>query len=237
MATPRLVVEEVSKTYVRGRPAYGSLRDSVSRLFARRREPPVLVRALDGVSLTAAPGEVVSVIGDNGAGKSTLLKVIARITAPDRGRVLVRGRLSALVEVGAGFHPELTGAENVLLHGSILGLARRRLRDDLPVIAEFAGLEDAMDTPLKHFSTGMYARLGFAVAVHAGPDVLLVDEVLSVGDAPFRERCYDRIARLRASGTAIVFVSHDLPVVERLSDRVLRLSAGRLQPVSAHDLA
>jgi lipopolysaccharide transport system ATP-binding protein len=217
----------VSKRYRRGAVAYGSLRDLLALRRPRPPAGPRHVAALDGVSLEVARGETLAVVGDNGAGKSTLLKVVARITPPDRGRVEVDGRLSALIEVGAGFHPELTGRENVLLHGSILGLPRRALRAALPEIAAFAGTEDAMDVPVKRFSTGMYARLGFAVAVHADPRVLLVDEVLSVGDPPFRERCYERIDRLRRGGTAVLFVSHDLAAVERVADRALWLAAGR----------
>lgn len=221
-------VEACSKRFLRGAPAYGSLRDTLRRLVGGAREPGEPVQALDDVTLCVEPGEIVGVIGNNGAGKSTLLKVVARITPPDTGRVTVRGRLSSLIEIGAGFHPELTGRENVLLHGSILGLARKALRDSLDGIAAFAGLAGAMDTPVKYFSTGMYARLGFAVAVHADPRVLLVDEVLSVGDLAFREACYARIRALQAQGTAILFVSHDLQAVAALSDHVLHLDTGRI---------
>lgn len=224
MAAP-LVVQDLAKTYRRGGAAYGTLRDLLAGSRAERRT----VRALDGVDLQVDAGETLAVVGVNGAGKTTLLKVIARITPPDRGRVEVGGRLSALIEVGAGFHPELTGRENVMLHGSILGLPRRSLRQAMAAIAAFAGLEDAMDTPVKHFSTGMYARLGFAVAVHADPRVLLVDEVLSVGDEAFRARCYDRIDALMRDGTAILFVSHDLAAVERVAARALWLDAGRIR--------
>jgi lipopolysaccharide transport system ATP-binding protein len=224
---PRVEVVGVSKTFARGAPAYGSLRDTVAGLL-RRRPAPRRLDALRDVSLTAMPGELVSVVGANGAGKSTLLKVVARITPPDAGRVRVRGRLSALIEVGAGFHPELTGAENVLLHGAILGFPRRTMRRALPAIAEFAGVTEALGTPLKLFSTGMYARLGFSVAVHGDPDVLLADEVLSVGDEEFRGRCLERIAALRARGTSVLFVSHDLALVEQVSTRALWLEGGRV---------
>jgi len=228
-ASPAVRVIHCSKDYFRGRPAYGSLRDTVVRLVARGAvEPTERVRALDDVSFDVQAGETLGVVGDNGAGKSTLLKILARITPPDRGRVEVRGRLSSLIEIGAGFHPELTGSENVLLHGSILGLSRRVLRDALGEIAEFAGLDGAMDTPVKFFSTGMYARLGFAVAVHATPRVLLVDEVLSVGDVSFRERCYDRIRTMKAAGTAILFVSHDLRAVRTICDRAVQLAHGQV---------
>ena len=231
LVPPRLVIEEVAKTYRRGGPAYGSLRDHLAGAFCRRPRERREVKALAGVSLQIAPGETVAVIGPNGAGKTTLLKVVARITPPDAGRVEVRGRLSALIEVGAGFHPELTGRENVMLHGSILGLPRGLLRRSMDEIADFAGLGDAMDTPVKHFSTGMYARLGFAVAVHADPQVLLVDEVLSVGDAAFRRRCWDRVEALERGGTSILFVTHDLEAVQRIAARVAWLDAGRVVAV------
>lgn len=221
---PVLTMENVSKRYRRGVPAYGSLRD----LLAGARVHGEEVVALDGVHLHVDPGEVLGILGPNGAGKSTLLKVVARITPPETGRIEVRGRCSALIEVGAGFHPELTGRENVLLHGSILGLPRRMLAEAMDEIADFAGVRDAMDTPVKFFSTGMYARLGFAVAVHAEPRLLLVDEVLSVGDLAFRERCHDRIRLLTRDGTGVLFVSHDLPALEALTHRALHLDAGRI---------
>lgn len=223
-----LTVEKLSKRYRRGAPAYGSLRDTVMRIVRRAAAPGQIVHALRDVDLRVEPGEIVGVVGDNGAGKSTLLKVIARITAPDAGRVAVQGRLASLIELGAGFHPELTGRENVLLHGSILGLARRALRPRVPAIAAYAGLEDAMDTPVKFFSTGMYARLGFAVAVHTEPRVLLVDEVLSVGDLAFRRRCHESIRALQEDGAGILFVSHDLPAVADLCARALHLDGGRV---------
>ncbi|MFV1958580.1 MAG: ABC transporter ATP-binding protein [Planctomycetota bacterium] len=230
-ATDVLVVDDIAKTYRRGAAAYGCLREFLAAPLRATGSHGRVVHALDGVSLHVPSGGTFAVIGANGAGKSTLLKVVARITPPDRGRVFVAGRLSALIEVGAGFHPELTGRENVLLHGSILGLPRRVLRASMDEISGFAGLEDAMDTPVKFFSTGMYARLGFAVAVHAAPRVLLVDEVLSVGDEAFRERCYERIALLKRGGTGILFVSHDLRAVRRLAETTAWLEHGRFRLV------
>ncbi len=226
-------VEKCSKSYRRGIAAYGTLRDTLARLTKRSRRNGQLIHALDDVTIEVGAGEMLGIVGDNGAGKSTLLKIIARITPPDRGRIEVTGRLSALIEVGAGFHPELTASENVMLHGSILGLSRQSMRAAMHGIAAFAGLEDGMDTPVKFFSTGMYARLGFAVAVHAGPGVLLVDEVLSVGDIAFREKCYERIEALKHEGTAILFVSHDLPAIGGLADRALWLDHGRIEQQGA----
>ncbi len=222
-----LELRGVTKQFRRGGPAYGSLRDTLMRLLHRAPSEGTLVTAVENLDLDVRAGEIVGVVGDNGAGKSTLLKLIARITPPDAGQLTVRGRLASLIELGAGFHPELSGTENVLLHGSIQGLPRRTLRANLASIAGFAGLEEAMDTPVKFFSTGMYARLGFAVAVFAHPQVLLVDEVLSVGDQGFRQQCYDTIRKLQAGGTAILFVSHDLPTVAALCDRALCLADGR----------
>lgn len=223
----RLVLQGVSKHYRRQGVAYGTLRDLL-RIRRRQAAGPV-VQALDGIDLEVAAGEIVGVIGPNGAGKSTLLKVSARITPPDQGRIEVRGRFASLIELGAGFHPELTAAENILLHGAIQGLRRAWLRRETEAIVEFAGVHEALHVPVKHFSTGMYARLGFAVAVHACPQVLLVDEVYAVGDESFRQRCLERLTQMRADGTAILFVSHDLEAVRMLADRALWLKNGCIQ--------
>ena len=206
----------------------------VSRPDARRRWRDVLrpqlgdFWALRHVSFDVAPGEVLGVIGPNGAGKSTLLKLLSSITAPTEGEIRIRGRLAALIEVGSGFHPELTGRENVFLSGTILGLRRRDIAARLDGIVQFAGIGEFLDVPVKWYSSGMYVRLGFAVAAQLEPDVLLVDEVLAVGDAAFQARCIQRILDLRRRGTTIVFISHDLGTVERLCDRVLLLQAGRV---------
>ena len=206
----------------------------VSRPAARRRWREALrphrddFWALRHVSFDVVPGEVLGVIGPNGAGKSTLLKLLSSITAPTEGEIRIRGRLAALIEVGSGFHPELTGRENVFLSGTILGLRRREIASRLDSIVEFAGIGEFLDVPVKWYSSGMYVRLGFAVAAQLEPDVLLVDEVLAVGDAAFQARCLQRILDLRQRGTTIVFISHDLGTVERLCDRVLLLQAGRV---------
>jgi ABC-type polysaccharide/polyol phosphate transport system ATPase subunit len=173
-------------------------------------------------------GETVGVIGHNGAGKSTILKLLSRITAPTAGTITLNGRLAALIEVGSGFHPELTGRENVFLSGSILGMKRREIAQKLDRIIEFSGVERFVDMPVKWYSSGMYVRLGFAVAAHLEADILLVDEVLAVGDAAFQLRCYERIGELRRAGTTMLFISHDLGSIERLSDRVMLMDHGRL---------
>ncbi len=182
--------------------------------------------ALRNLSLSVQRGEAVALIGPNGAGKSTALKLLAGIMPPTCGRIRVDGRISALIEVGAGFHPDLTGRENIYLNGSVLGMTRSETRRKFDAIVEFAGIEPFLDTPLKRYSSGMYARLGFSVAAHVEPDVLIVDEVLSVGDRVFRSRCMDRMREFLKRGTAILFVSHDLATVASFCDRAYVLSRG-----------
>lgn len=187
--------------------------------FPRREE----FVALHDISFAVPHGQTVGVIGSNGSGKSTLLALLARIYRPTTGRIAVQGRVATLLELGAGFHPEFTGTENVLLNGVILGLERRELERRLPAIVEFAEVGEFMDTKIKHFSSGMTARLGFSVAVHVEPDVLLVDEVLAVGDAQFQEKCYAKIQEFKQRGVTIFFVSHDMGAIQQVSDRVLWL--------------
>jgi lipopolysaccharide transport system ATP-binding protein len=184
--------------------------------------------ALRGIQLEVARSRSLGIIGRNGAGKSTLFKLLAGITAPTRGRIVIEGRVAALIEVGSGFHPELTGRENVFLSGAILGMRRREIADKLDRIVAFAGVERFIDTPVKRYSSGMYVRLGFAIAAHLEPDVLLVDEVLSVGDAEFQPKCLERIQQLKDLGTTNLFISHDLSAVERLCDRAILLEAGEI---------
>ena len=184
--------------------------------------------ALRDVSLDVPRGSSVGIIGRNGAGKSTLFKLLAGITAPTTGRIVLNGRLAALIEVGSGFHPELTGRENVFLSGSLLGMTRREIAGKLDRIVEFAGVRRFIDTPVKRYSSGMYVRLGFAIAAHLEPHILLVDEVLAVGDAEFQARCLQRIQELRAQGTTCLFISHDLTAIERLCDRAVLLERGEI---------
>ena len=191
--------------------------------------------ALQDVSLQVHSGEAVGIIGPNGAGKSTLLKVLSRILRPDRGQVRVHGRLSGLIEVGAGFHGDLTGRENIFINGAILGMTRQEVRRKFDAIVEFAGIGDFLDMPVKRYSSGMYVRLGFSVAAHMDPDVLLVDEVLSVGDVSFKAKCMDAMRGFLRRGTSILYVSHNLSSVKRFCDRALLLDHGHVRCVGSPD--
>ena len=184
--------------------------------------------ALDDVSFEVRQGETVGVLGSNGSGKSTLLKLVARILQPDSGSLEVNGNVSALLEVGAGFHPEYTGRENIYLYGALLGLSRPEVNDRYQEIIEFSGLQRFIDNPVKNYSSGQFMRLGFSVAIHVHPQILLIDEVLAVGDAAFQRRCLERIADLRAAGTTILFVSHDLGTMRELCQRAIWMDRGRM---------
>ena len=193
--------------------------------------------ALDDVSLDIHHGEVVGFIGRNGAGKSTLLKILSRITEPTKGRVRIRGRIGTLLEVGAGFHSELTGRENVYLSGAVLGMAKREIDRKFDEIVAFSGVEKFMDTPVKRFSSGMYVRLAFSVAAHLDPDILIVDEVLAVGDQAFRFKCLDKMEQIRKEGRTILFVSHNVDALSRMCEQVFLLEAGRIvQSGSPHEV-
>ena len=182
--------------------------------------------ALRHVTFHLEPGESIGVIGPNGSGKSTLLRVLAGVTAPTEGSLQVRGRVASLITIGAGFHPELTGRENIFVGGSVLGMRRAEVERDFHDIVAFSGLGGAIDRPVKHYSAGMFMRLGFSVAIFARPDVLLIDEILAVGDAAFRARCYERVDEFRAQGVTFVFVSHSMPAVSKLCPRAMVLSRG-----------
>jgi ABC-type polysaccharide/polyol phosphate transport system ATPase subunit len=190
------------------------------------RRKPGQMWALRNVSFKVNEGETLGVVGHNGAGKTTIMKILSGITTPTSGEISIRGRLAALVEVSSGFHPELTGRENVYLHGAMLGMRRSEIRKKLDSIIEFSGVGRYIEVPVKRYSSGMYVRLGFAIAAHLDPDILLLDEVLAVGDAAFQSKCLERIAELRKSGRTIVFISHDLAAVYRLCDRAILLSHG-----------
>jgi len=222
-----IVFEDVSLDYRIFHDRTVTLMDTLLNLFGRRTRTERL-RALDGASFEVSPGESVALVGPNGAGKSTTLKLLAGIFEPSEGRVSVDGRVASLLDLGVGFHPELTGAENLYLNGALLGLDRASMRDLIPGIAEFAELERFLDTPVKYYSSGMFMRLGFSMATACDPDILLVDEVLAVGDASFQKKCYDRIYGFKGTGRTIVFVSHDAEAVLRLCERAVWLDRGRV---------
>ena len=218
-------VDDVSKGFVlrRGR----SLKE-LAALAVRGRQLTDQFQALGGVSLTVEQGEPVGLLGLNGSGKSTLLKLISGVMRPDSGRVRVRGRIAGLIEVGAGLHPYLTGRENVFLNGAILGMSEAQIRRQFDAIVAFSGIDQFLDTEVKFYSSGMFLRLAFAVAVHTDPDVFLVDEILAVGDEPFQKKCLERIQQLSAEGRTLVVVSHDLEMVQKVCDRGIVLEAGQV---------
>jgi lipopolysaccharide transport system ATP-binding protein len=236
---PMIKVEDLGKQYrigTRDDAAYRTLREALAGAVAdpfrrARRKKQAAERelwALDGVSFTVAPGEVVGVIGRNGAGKSTLLKILTRITEPTRGRVDLYGRVGSLLEVGTGFHPELSGRENVFLNGAILGMRRTEIARKFDEIVAFAEIERFLDTPVKRYSSGMYTRLAFSVAAHLDPEVLLVDEVLAVGDYEFQKKCLGKMRDVSRSGRTVLFVSHNVASVSNLCSQVIWLDKGRV---------
>src|SRR5215210_5787743 len=222
-----LQFKRVSKKYRIRRDMDGNASTVRKLLSIRKRREDFW--ALKDVSFDVHRAEALGIIGHNGAGKSTILKLLSRITTPTNGEIMINGRLSALIEVGSGFHPELTGRENIYLNGSILGMMRREITKKLESIVEFAELRQFIDTPVKRYSSGMYVRLGFSIAAHLDPDILLLDEVLAVGDAAFQQKCLGRILDLKRAGKTIVFISHDLGAVERLCDRVLLMRRGEIE--------
>ena len=203
-----------------------------SRLMGAKREPKVQLQsfwALKDVSFDINQGDVIGIIGRNGAGKSTLLKVLSRITSPTRGTVTVRGRLASLLEVGTGFHPELTGRENIFLNGAILGMRNAEIKRHFDEIVDFAEVEQFLDTPVKHYSSGMYVRLAFAVAAHLNPEILVIDEVLAVGDVAFQKKCLGKMGEVSRGGRTVLFVSHNMAAVENLCSRAVVLHLGELE--------
>ena len=238
MGETAIRAEGLTKTYYLGPRnylQYHTLRDTVMDILRAplrgirgSRPARTPFHALNDVSFEVACGEMVGLIGRNGAGKSTLLKIISRITEPTAGRLAIRGRVASLLEVGTGFHMELTGRENVYLSSAILGMRQAEISRRFDEIVAFAEIEDFIDTPVKHYSTGMYLRLAFAVAAHLESEILLVDEVLAVGDARFQKKCLNKIQDVGAGGRTVFFVSHSMPTVTRLCDRALLLDGGRL---------
>jgi len=235
---PAVRVEHLTKHFrLENGPDYArNLQESLShglrsywrRLTGRAHEGTRDFWALRDVSFEVKQGEVVGILGRNGAGKSTLLKILSRITEPTSGRAELRGRLGSLLEVGTGFHPELTGRENIYLNGSLLGMSRNEIRKQFDDIVDFADIPGFLDTPVKRYSSGMYVRLAFAIAVHLHPDILVLDEVLAVGDAGFQKKCLSKMRDVSHDGRTVLFVSHDMAAVRRLCDRAILLSQGRV---------
>jgi ABC-type polysaccharide/polyol phosphate transport system ATPase subunit len=241
MSDVTLRMEHVYKKFRKGE-VYNSLRDLIPALTGKMFRQQELSEsdkrefwALQDVSFEVRPGEALGIIGRNGAGKSTVLKILSRIMKPTKGRMVVNGRLCAIIEVTAGFHPDLTGRENIFLNGTILGMTKREIAGKLEQIIEFSGLEDFIDTPVKRYSSGMYARLGFSIAAHVEPEVLIVDEVLSVGDYAFQQRCLDRMRTVLKGGTTVLFVSHNLKTVTELCERALLLDHGKMVSIGPTD--
>ena len=231
---PIIEVQNLSKQYKIGqKQKYLSLRDSVTDFFKNkgRNTEGSDFWALNDVSFDVQAGESIGIIGRNGAGKSTLLKILSRITPPTKGKVILRGRIASLLEVGTGFHPELTGRENVYFNASILGLRKAEVNKKFDEIVAFSGVEQFIDTPLKHYSSGMQLRLAFAVAAHLEPEILVIDEVLAVGDAEFQKKCLGKMDEVSKSGRTIILVSHQMNVVQSLCPRCILLQEGRISRV------
>src|ERR1051325_1042983 len=236
MNKPVIKVEGLGKRYRIGTPGPVSLRDAIARavraplrtLQAKNGSAKNTIWALRDVNFEVAAGEVVGVIGRNGAGKSTLLKILSRITKPTEGRVALKGRVGSLLEVGTGFHSELTGRENVFLNGAVLGMTRREIERKFDEIVAFAETEAFLDTPVKHYASGMIVRLAFAVAAHLEPEIMIIDEVLAVGDFAFQKKCLGKMNEVAKHGRTVLFVSHDISAVNALCQRVILLHEGSI---------
>jgi len=228
MSDLAIKMERVSKQYRLGQAGYRSLREDIVNIFKGRKEDSQCFYALREVSFELKRGETVGIIGPNGAGKSTILKLLAGVTIASSGTVMAEGKIGALIELSAGFHPELTGRENIYLYGSIIGMKKSYIDRRYDEIVEFSGLEKFIDTPVKRYSSGMYARLGFSVSAHLDPDILLVDEVLSVGDCAFQDKCINKMRGFRDANKTIVYVSHNLDSVRKLCGRAILLKEGQV---------
>jgi lipopolysaccharide transport system ATP-binding protein len=223
-----ICVRDVTKIFKFGRRKDGSLKGSIQSFFLGTLKNSEHFHALRNVSFELKKGEVLGIIGKNGAGKSTLLKILSQITKPSSGRIEINGRVASLLEVGTGFHPELTGRENIYLNGTILGMSRKEVKEKFDEIVAFSGVEKFIDTPVKHYSSGMYVRLAFAVAAHLEPEILIIDEVLAVGDAEFQKKCLGKMKEVAGHGRTVIFVSHNMEAVKSLCDRAIFLEHGDL---------
>lgn len=223
-------IRNISKEYTLGK-TNSTLREALTSLFRSTASQEDSFWALSDVSFDVAVGESVGIIGQNGAGKSTLLKILSKITQPSDGEVVIQGNVASLLEVGTGFHPELTGRENIYLNGSILGMSRKEIDAKFDEIVAFSGVERFLDTPVKRYSSGMYVRLAFAVAAHLEPEILIVDEVLSVGDAEFQRKCLGKMGDVTSSGRTVLFVSHNMEAVRKMCNRTVWLEGGKVRMI------
>ena len=225
---PILEVQHIIKKFKLGtrQESYLSLRDVITKPFLKKIQTDTNFLALNDVSFDVYPGESIGIIGKNGAGKSTLLKILSKITPPTGGKIICRGRIASLLEVGTGFHPELSGRENIYMNGSILGMQKKEIDKHFDEIVNFSGVEKFLDTPLKRYSSGMQLRLAFAVAAHLEPEILIIDEVLAVGDAEFQKKCLGKMNEISKSGRTVIFVSHDMNAIEQLCNKAIILQKG-----------
>lgn len=224
-----ITIKDLGKRYTLGKSKEASLRSTLSSIFKGNIAKGEDFWALKNINIEIKPGEVIGIIGKNGAGKSTLLKVLSQITKPTTGRIEINGRVASLLEVGTGFHPELTGRENIYLNGTILGMTRKEVKTKFDEIVEFSGVEKFIDTPVKHYSSGMYVRLAFSVAAHLEPEILIIDEVLAVGDAEFQKKCLGKMSDVAAEGRTVIFVSHDMGAVSSLCSRGIHMENGEVK--------
>ena len=232
MSATAIQVENISKLYQIGNAKTGSLKETLAGTFSflnKKKQPSTEdFWALQGINFEIRQGEAMGIIGKNGAGKSTLLKILSRITEPTSGRIEINGRVSSLLEVGTGFHPELSGRENIFLNGTILGMSRREIKAKFDEIVDFSGVEKFIDTPVKFYSSGMYVRLAFAVAAHLEPEILIIDEVLAVGDAEFQKKCLGKMSEVAGQGRTVIFVSHNMNAIQSLCNKGLYLKDGKV---------
>lgn len=229
-AQPVLTFNHVNKRFTFSREKPQSVLETIISIFSRRsRHPKQDLWAVKDLSFDVYPGQSLGIIGRNGSGKSTVLKLMARILRPTSGRVMVKGRVSALLELGAGFHPDLTGRENIALNASVMGLDQKDVEENFDSIVEFSELGEYIDMPVKHYSSGMYMRLGFSVAIHVQPTILIVDEILAVGDQTFQMKCIDRIHEMKRQGVTIILISHNLDMIRRLCSHLIWLEHGQMR--------
>ena len=233
-------VEGVSKKYTIGESQETEFRDRITKLFKQKNKTnksSEIFWALKNIDFEVNKGEIIGIIGRNGAGKSTLLKILSQITKPTDGKIEIKGRIASLLEVGTGFHPELSGRENIFLNGTILGMSRKEVKDKFDEIVEFSGVAKFIDTAVKHYSSGMYVRLAFAVAAHLEPEILIIDEVLAVGDSEFQKKCLGKMSEVANSGRTVIFVSHNMQAVSALTNKCLFLTNGSVEFYGPTNLA